>query len=113
MKLSDSYKWVEHEHGTPELVHKGVRVVKTYYNYKDTKRYTYKSYRVFASRDMTDGRILKCGGKRGRPEKFGNTPDHCYIFNESVEGVQAHEKTGSPVVYRFCPKTLKDYGVIV
>ena len=111
VKLSDSYKWVEHEHGNPELVQKGVRVVKTYYNYTHTKRYTYKSYRVFASKDMTDGRILRCGGKRGRPEKFGNTSDHCYIFNESVEGVQTPEKLDRQWYIDFARKRLKDYGV--
>lgn len=113
VKLSDSYKWVEHEHGQPEMVHKGVRVVKTYYNYKDTRRYTYKSYRVFASSDLQDGRILKCGGKRGKPEKFGNTPEHCFIQNDSVEDVGIPAKLDRQWYIDFAKKRLKDFGVVV
>ena len=113
VKLSDSYKWVEHEHGTPEVVHTGVRVIKTYYNYSHTRRYTYKSYRVFASTDLLDGRILKCGGKRGKPEKFANTPDHCFIFNESVEGVKTPDRLDRSWYIELARKRLKDFGVIV
>lgn len=113
VKLSDAYKWVEHEHGKPETVHKGVRVIKTFYNYHHTERYTYKSYRVFASNDLNDGRILKCGGKRGRPEKFADTPDHCFIFNESVEGVKIPENLDRQWYIDFARKRLKHYGVTV
>lgn len=113
VKLSDSYKWVEHEHGTPEVVYTGVRVIKTYYNYSHTQRFTYKSYRVFASTDLLDGRILKCGGKRGKPEKFANTPDHCFIFNESVEGVETPDRLDRSWYIDLARKRLKDFGVIV
>ena len=88
VKLSDNYKWVEHEHCEPVQRQKGVRVIKTWYEYPHTDRYTYKSYRVFASSDLHDGRLLRAGGKRGKPEKFGNTPDHCRIFNEDMTGVK-------------------------
>lgn len=113
VKLSDSYKWVEHEHGKPEVVHKGVRVVKTYYNYSSTQMYKYKSYRVFASNDLQDGRILKCGGKRGKPEKFGNTPEHCFIQNDSVEGAGIPAKLDRQWYIDFAKKRLKDFGVVV
>lgn len=111
VKLSNKYGWVEHEHGTPEVVHKGVRVIKTYYNYSTTKRYTYKSYRVFASTDLQDGRILKCGGKRGKPEKFATTPDHCFIFNESVEGVKVPTRLDRSWYIQEAKKRLKYFGI--
>jgi len=113
VKLSDSYKWVEHEHGTPELVHKGVRVVKTYCHYNHTDRFTYKSYRVFASTDPQDGRILKCGGKRGKPEKFADTPDHCFILNESVDGAVTPDRLDRQWYIDFARKRLKHFGVSV
>lgn len=46
---------------------------------------TDKCFRVFASRRQSDPGIFKrkAGGK---PEKFANTPDHCFIINEDVNG---------------------------
>ena len=70
VKLSEKYDHVEHEHCQPTQRVEGVRVRKTYYDYHQTQRYTYKSYRVFASNDLQDGRILKCGGSRGKPENL-------------------------------------------
>ena len=49
VKLSDKYSHVEHEHCIPVQRVEGVRVKHTYYDYPKTQRYTYKSYRVFAS----------------------------------------------------------------
>lgn len=65
VKLSNKYKWVEHES-------QGKKV-----------RYDNKCYRVFASNDSQDGRILKCDGVRN-PAKFGNTPDSCFIVNDDI-----------------------------
>lgn len=65
VKLSNKYKWVEHES-------EGKKV-----------KYDNKCYRVFASNNPRDGRILKCDGVRN-PAKFGNTPDCCFIFNDDV-----------------------------
>lgn len=113
VKLSSNYKWVEHEHCTPIQRKKGVRVIKTYLEYPETDRYTYKSYRVFASNDEKDGRLLKNGGKRGKPEKFGNTPEHCFIFNDSVEGVKIPPTLDKQWYIKLAKKRLKDYGVTV
>lgn len=111
VKLSDSYRWVEHEQGEPETVRTGIRVIRTTYRYPSARRYTYRSYRVFASKDIRDGRILRCGGKRGRPEKFGNTPDHCFIFNGPVEGVRTPDRLDRQWYVDLAKKRLKDYGV--
>ena len=59
VKLSDKYDWVEHEHCIPYISHIGKRTVKTVYEYLDKDKYTYKSYRVFASNCLNDGRLLK------------------------------------------------------
>lgn len=89
VKLSSKYKWVEH----------------------NGQRLTYNSYRVFASADPRDGRILKCGGQRGKPEKFGNTPDSCFIWNDDLAGVQTPEKLDREWYIALAEKRLKDYGV--
>lgn len=111
VKLSDKYKWVEHEHCEPIKVQKGVRVVKTYFDYPTTKKYTYKSYRVFASKDNKDGRLLKCGGKRDKPEKFANTPDHCFIFNDDCTTEKCPEWLDKQWYIDAAKKRLSDYGV--
>lgn len=111
VKLSSNYKWVEHEHCTPVRKTSGVRVIKTYYEYPQTIRYTYKSYRVFASSDPMDGRLLKNGGKRGKPEKFGNTPDHCFIYNDSVDGISVPDKLDKQWYIDLARKRLKDFGI--
>lgn len=111
VKLSDNYKWVEHEHCTPRRVVTGVRVKKEHYEYDQTDRYTYKSYRVFASSDFRDGRLLRCGGKRGKGEKFGDTPEHCFIYNDSVENVKIPAKLDRQWYVNMAKKRLKQFGI--
>jgi DNA polymerase len=113
VKLSDKYKWVEHEHGEPVITHTGKRVIKTHYEYLHTDRFTYKCYRVFASRDMDDGRLLKCGGSRGKPEKFGNTPDHCFIDNGSMDGVKVPDQLDRKWYINKAKDRLKAFGITV
>ncbi len=93
VKLSDKYRWVEHEQPG------------------HNKRYTYKSYRVFASKDDADGRLLKCGGSRGKGEKFANTPDHCFILNESITGSTVPDKLDRDWYIALAKKRLKDFGL--
>lgn len=112
VKLSENYKWVEHEHSGRVLRQSGVRKIKTWYEYTKSIRYTYKSYRVFASNDADDGRILKCGGSRGKAEKFGNTPEHCFIANEDITGVACPAKLDRQWYIDKAKKRLKDFGVM-
>ncbi len=111
VKLSSKYHHVEHEHCTPRVVTTGVRVIKHHLEYDHTIPYTYKSYRVFASASDDDGRILKCGGSRGKPEKFGSTPDHCFIFNDDVNGVKVPSKLDRQWYINQARKRLKQFGV--
>ncbi len=112
VKLSNKYVHVEHEHCEPLRQVKGIRVKKISYIYPKTEKYTYKSYRVFASCDPMDGRILKCGGSRGKPEKFADTPDHCFIYNDSVVDVAVPDKLDRQWYIDEAKKRLKQYGVI-
>ena len=113
VKLSSKYRWVEHEHCDPVEVRTGKRKIKITYQYPETRRYTYKCYRVFASKDLRDGRLLKCGGSRGRPEKFGNTPDHCFIWNQSTEGAKVPGNLDRDWYIDMAKKRLKAFGILV
>lgn len=95
VKLSNKYKWVEHEQG---------RI--------GTVKYDNKAYRVFASRDNSDGRLLKCDGVRN-PAKFGNTPDHCFIENGDIVGMKIPSKLDYQYYIDLAKKRLTDFGVEV
>ena len=94
VKLSNKYKWVEHES-------KGTKV-----------RYDNKCYRVFASNSSQDGRILKCDGVRN-PAKFGNTPDRCFIVNDAIRGQSTDRfpQLDRQWYIDLANKRLEDFGV--
>lgn len=72
VKLSPKYEWVEHEEEPKN------------------KRFDQKAYRVFASTSPNDGRLLKCKmtEKGEKKDKFANTPDKCFIYNNALDGVE-------------------------
>lgn len=113
VKLSDKYDWVEHEHCTPLVSHIGKRVIKTVYEYPNKDKYTYKSYRVFASNDMMDGRLLKRKVVKSKGDKFGNTSEHSFIFNDSVVGVKVPAKLDKQWYIDSAKSRLKQYGIAV
>lgn len=50
-----------------------------------------KTFRVFASKKEEDTFIGKQKTEGATIEKFGNTPDHCFIWNDNVNGVSVPE----------------------
>lgn len=94
VKLSSKYKWVEHEHGNGK------------------EKSFNKCYRVFASKDQEDGRILKCDGVRN-PAKFGNTPDKCFIVNRDIttEKTDAFPQLDKHYYVDLARKRVEDFGV--
>ena len=50
-----------------------------------------KTFRVFASHDITDGGMFKVK-EDGNPEKFANTSINCFIVNGDVNGVPVPDK---------------------
>ena len=122
VKLSEKYDWVEHENGSTHLEpiidektgkvkrdrQKNIKMMKVF---DDTTKYMYKSYRVFASNDQSDGRLLKRKQIKSKGEKFGNTPDHCFIFNDSVVGVKTPPKLDKQWYIDLAKKRLKQFGV--
>ena len=95
VKLSNKYKWVEHEQGR-----------------RGNIKYDNKAYRVFASRDYNDGRLLKCDGVRN-PAKFGNTPDHCFICNDDLNEMRIPDKLDKQYYIELAKKRIEDFGVRV
>ena len=112
VKLSGKYHHVEHEHCEPRVEITGVRVKKKIMYYDRTVTYSYKSYRVFASKDDWDGRLLKVKAGKPKGEKFGNTPEHCFICNDDVNGMKCPDKLDKDWYIQFAKKRLKDFGVI-
>ena len=96
VKLSSKYKWVEHESNGK------------------TMRFDNKCYRVFASNNSQDGKILKCDGVRN-PAKFGNTADRCFIVNDDVGGqtTDRFPRLDKQYYVDLACKRLEDFGVKV
>ena len=94
VKLSNKYKWVEHEKGDSK------------------EKFDNKCYRVFASKDQSDGRILKCDGVRN-PAKFGNTPDRCFVVNDDIAGktTDGFPQLDKQYYIDLAKKRLEDFGV--
>ena len=114
VKLSGKYNWVEHEQGTGHITkvtkHRdGTRT--ELWSYPTTRKYTYKSYRVFASNRKTDGRLLKRKKIKPKGEKFGNTPDHSFIYNDSVVGITVPPELDRQWYIDLAKKRLKQFGV--
>lgn len=85
VKLSSKYEYVTH----------------------NGKRYGWKSYRVFASKDyFRDGPILKWRGGKG--DKFANTPENCFIDNGDVTEKQVPEKLDRNYYIELARQRLKE-----
>lgn len=112
VKLSSKYKWVEHEQGRTVIGYKKRGGV--IYGYRSTTKYDNKAYRVYASKDKNDGRLLKCKptDKKIKKDKFGNTPDNCFIYNGDVNNVPIPDKLDKSWYVKTATDRLKDFGVI-
>ena len=114
VKLSNKYKWVEHEQG---LIDEQTCVISDrtkirLAHYKTNVKYDNKAYRVFASNDADHGRLLKCDGVRN-PAKFGNTPDRCFVYNDDLNGVPIPKNLDYQWYINLAYKRLNDFGVRV
>ena len=70
-----------------------------------------KCYRVFASTKTSDTYIGKCKSKGATIEKFGNTPDHCFIDNTNVNDKIIPDYLDYQWYIDLANKRLKQYGV--
>ncbi len=98
VKLSAKYEWVEHEH-----------------QWTEDEVFDNKAYRVFASTDPDDKRLLKC--KRivksdqivVKKDKFGNTPDNCFVCNDDIKGASVPSKLDRDYYINLAKKRVVDF----
>ena len=71
-----------------------------------------KCIRIFASKDENDKGVTKIHATTGRPAKIPNSPEHCFIFNDEVNGVKVPTKLDKAWYVDLAQKRLNDFGVI-
>lgn len=71
-----------------------------------------KCIRIFASQLDSDAGVQKIHAATGRPAKISNSPLHCFIFNDDVNGVKAPSKLDKNWYIALANKRLKDFGVV-
>ena len=67
--------------------------------------------RVFASNDENDKGIFKVKGE-AKIEKIGNTPERCFIYNESVIGVKVPNNLDRQYYIDMANKRMNDFWMI-
>ena len=71
-----------------------------------------KCIRVFASKNSSDAGVKKVSVRTGKPEKISNSPEHCFIFNDDMNGVRCPSKLDKDWYVEMAKKRLKDFGVM-
>ena len=72
-----------------------------------------KCIRVFASKNPNDAGVKKVSIRTGRPAKLTNSPEHCFIWNDEVNGVKVPTKLDKQWYINFANKRLSDFGVVI
>lgn len=114
-KISGKYECIFHG-GTfsekTELTKAGKKKKVKRYNY-DGETIKEKCVRVFASLNPLDGTIYKKHVTKGSVEKIENCPEHSFIFNDEVNGVQCPPLLDKQWYVNIAKDRLKGFGVIV
>jgi DNA polymerase len=74
------------------------------------ERLNEKCVRIFASKDVNDGGLWKVKGE-DKKEKLEGTPDHCFIYNDEVNGVKCPSKLDKQWYIKTAKDRLKGFGV--
>lgn len=77
----------------------------------ERKQIKEKCVRVFASTSVADGGLWKIKNT-GAIEKLEMTPEHCFIWNDEVNGVKVPAKLDRQWYINEAKKRLKGYGVV-
>lgn len=70
-----------------------------------------KTFRVFASKKSNDTYIGKCKSIGSTCEKFGNTPEHCFIDNSDITKKIVPEKLNREWYINLAKQRLDQFGV--
>lgn len=71
-----------------------------------------KTFRVFASKNNNDTCIYKVKNLDKNPEKFANTPEHCFIDNSDIKNKKVPDKLDRNWYIDLTNERLKQFGVI-
>lgn len=87
--------------------------MKTFTEFKgERKRLQEKCVRVFASKDANDGGLWKVKND-GSVAKVEGTPEHCFIWNDEVNGVKCPKKLDKDWYIETAKKRVVDFGKTV
>lgn len=78
---------------------------------KDGEKLTDRTFRVFASTRENDNGIFKLKNLLSNPEKFANTPEKCFINNESINGESVPSYLDKNWYIDMAKERLKQFGV--
>ena len=81
------------------------------YGWHNNEFLTDKTFRVFASKNINDTYIGRCKTEGGTIEKFANTPDNCFVWNEDVNGIEVPEKLNKRWYIDLAKKRIEDFGI--
>lgn len=76
------------------------------------KKIKEKCIRIFASVYLSDPGVTKISERTGKPAKISNSPEHCFIYNDEVNGVKVPDKLDKNWYINLAIKRLNDFGVI-
>lgn len=71
-----------------------------------------KCVRVFASLRNRDGDLKKVSLRTGKPEKVANSPEHCFMWNDAIDGVKCPDYLDRQFYVDMALKRLNDFGVV-
>ena len=72
-----------------------------------------KCVRAFASLRPNDGGLKKLHVVKGKYEKVASSPEHCFLFNDAVNGVKVPEYLDKQFYVNMAKNRLNDFGVII
>lgn len=107
-----SAKYSEIRHGARYHKEKGLDGQITLIWDKQGVKIKEKCIRIFASTKQDDGGVVKINIRKGKPEKIPNSPDHCFIWNDEVNGVKVPPYLDKQWYITKARERLKDFGVI-
>ena len=89
-----------------------VRISSNYrMGWHNNKFLTDRTFRVYASKDNSDTYIGKCKTEGATIEKFANTPEHCFIWNDDVNGVAVVKNLDKKWYSDLAEKRIADFGI--
>lgn len=112
-KISSKYSHILHggHWETVRKINPKTGKMKTFTEFRgERNRVPEKCVRVFASKDQSDGGLWKVKND-GSVAKVEGTPEHCFIFNDEVNGVQCPMKLDKEWYIRTAESRVKDFGL--